>query len=300
MESEIRNTLLKYFGTYGLIMFNEVNEYYKVPLPQKEVIKNIYESLEYNPQYENFPNKINYIACCLYLLTRKDETYKNLFMNKVISSLKLKKDPTDDIHLAQVYNCIDFDENFLHSCHMKLLYLSKYLRKFSEYKKEEYIALLFNYYSAILNYRLGKLEEASNECLGIIENINITNSDKIINFIKLKAQIFLSKIYEENTNLKVQGEPGVVEKILFLTNESTELITLHFKSSDQTINYAVRCNPNLRFNLIANKIFEKEPNFVENEFYFLSCGKKINEYKTIKDNQLKEGDVIIITTQPDD
>ena len=66
MESEIRNTLTTYFGAYGLIMFNKVNEYYKVPLPQKEVIKNIYESLGTNPQYENFPNRINYIACCLY------------------------------------------------------------------------------------------------------------------------------------------------------------------------------------------------------------------------------------------
>lgn len=36
MESEIRNTLTTYFGTYGLIMFNKVNEYYKVPLPQKK------------------------------------------------------------------------------------------------------------------------------------------------------------------------------------------------------------------------------------------------------------------------
>ena len=133
------------------------------------------------------------------------------------------------------------------------------------------------------------------------------------NFIKIKAQIFLSKIYEENIDqkglgnlqenanlLKTQDEPKIIEKILDLNNDSKELITLHFKSSDQTINYAVRCNPNLRFNLIANKIFEKEPNFVENGFYFLSCGKKINEYKTIKDNELKEGDVIIITTQPDD
>ena len=230
MESEIRNTLTTYFGTYGLIMFNKVNEYYKVPLPQKEVIKNIYESLDTNPQYENFPNKINYIACCLYLLTRKDETYKNLFMHKVISCLKIKKDPMDDIHLAQIYNCIDFDENFLHSDPNKLSYLSKYLQKFSEYKKEESIALLFKYYNAILNYRSGKLQEASNECLGIIANINITNSDKIINFIKLKAQIFLAKICEENINQEgignLQDNANLLKDIYYKTINENSFLAL--------------------------------------------------------------------------
>ena len=230
MESEIRNTLTTYFGTYGLIIFNKVNEYYKVPLPQKEVIKNIYESLDTNPQYENFPNKINYIACCLYLLSRRDESYKSLFMHKVISRLIIKKDPTDDIHLAQIYNCIDFDENFLHSDPNKLSYLSKYLQKFSEYKKEESISLLFKYYNAILNYRSGKLQEASNECLGIIAKINITNSDKIINFIRLKAQIFLAKICEENTNQEgignLQENANLLKDIYLKTINENPFLTL--------------------------------------------------------------------------
>ena len=68
MESELKNSLTTYFGEYGLIFYNKLNEYYKVPLPQKEVIKNIYDSLDANPQYQNFPNRINYIACCIYYL----------------------------------------------------------------------------------------------------------------------------------------------------------------------------------------------------------------------------------------
>ena len=93
---------------------------------------------------------------------------------------------------------------------------------------------------------------------------------------------------------KNENEQRKNEKHLDLTNDSKEVITLHFQSSDQLINYAVRCNLSHRFNLIANQIFEKEPKFIENGFYFLSGGKKINEYKTIKDNQLKDEDVIII------
>ena len=46
--------------------------------------------------------------------------------------------------------------------------------------------------------------------------------------------------------------------------------------------------------MIINQIIDREPNFVENGFFFLCGGRKINEYKTIKDNQLKDGDVIIM------
>jgi len=60
-----------------------------------------------------------------------------------------------------------------------------------------------------LLYRTGKIEDALNECNGIIGKININNSDKIINFIKLKAQIFLAKIYEEN--LELGGVPKLQE-----------------------------------------------------------------------------------------
>ena len=46
--------------------------------------------------------------------------------------------------------------------------------------------------------------------------------------------------------------------------------------------------------MIVNQIFESEPNLVESRFVFLCGGRRINEYKSIKDNQLKDGDVIIM------
>ena len=200
MEVDIRNSLTTYFGDYGLIIFSKLNEYYKVPLPNKESIKDIYNSLDSNPKYEKFPNRINYIACCLYFLARSDTSYKQIFNHKIMSKLKIKTDPNDDTYLALIYNCIDFDENFFHSEQNKLLFLSKYLQKFRDYEKEESMCLLFKYYNAILSYRIMKIQDALNECNGIIANINTSNTDKIINFIKLKTQIFLAMIFEENIN----------------------------------------------------------------------------------------------------
>ncbi len=230
MENELKNSLTTYFGEYGLIFYNKLNEYYKVPLPQKEVIKNIYDSLDANPQYQNLPNRINYIACCIYYLSRTDESYKEIFCRKIISGLSIKTNPIDDIYLSLIFNCIDFDENFLHSEPHRLLFLSKYLQKFSDYNKEESISLLYKYYNSILNYRIGKVEEALEECNGIIGKIDVNNSDKIINFIKLKTQIFLAKIYEENLEIggvtKLQENSSLLKDIYDRTINENPFLAL--------------------------------------------------------------------------
>ena len=118
-----------------------------------------------------------------------------------------------------------------------------------------------------------------------IQQLNNNSNRTALN----KNPLFSSNI--SNNSLKSQKE-----KVLFLTNNPKEAITLHFKSSNQLINYAIHCKTEHKFNMIANQIFEREPNFVENGLLFLCGGRKINEYKIIKDNQLKNGDVIIIQT----
>ena len=215
MEFDFKNSLTTYFGNYGLIFFVKHNEYYKASLPNIDTIKNIYDKLDNNPNFENLENKNNYKACCIYLLSRKDESYIEIFCKKIISSMSIKNDEIDDNHLSLIFNCIDFDENFMHSSGKKLTFLSVYLQKFSEYGKEEAMSLLFKYYNAILNYRIGQLESAVNECNSIIAYINNKSNDRIINFIKLKAQIFLAKIYGENVNPQAAQENSILLKDIY-------------------------------------------------------------------------------------
>ena len=201
MDQDIIIRLNSYFGQNGLIFHSKLNEYYKMPLPKFDEIKRLYETIDSNPQYSTLDNRLCYISCCLYFLSKTDESFKSIFLQKVLKSLNIKSDAINDSYLFLIYNCIDFDENFLHSMKEALLYLSKYLQKFSEFEKERSIALLYKYYNAILNYRLGKREEATKECFGIISQINEKSSDKIINFISLKNQLFLAKMSIENENV---------------------------------------------------------------------------------------------------
>ena len=77
------------------------------------------------------------------------------------------------------------------------------------------MSLLFKYYNAILNYRIGQLESAVNECNSLIAYINNQSNDRIINFIKLKTQIFLAKIYGENVNPQAAQENSILLKDIY-------------------------------------------------------------------------------------
>ena len=200
MENEVNIRLNSYFSSNGLIFQSKLNEYYKMAVPKFEEIKRIYDAIDSNPQFATLDNKLCYIACCLYILSKSDEKYKTMFLHKVMTNLDIKIDPINDSYLFLIYNCIDFDENFLHSQPKRLVYLSKYLQKFADYQKERNIALLYKYYNAILNYRLGRKEDALQECNGIMSQTDEKSSDKFINFINLKTQLFMTKISIDNFN----------------------------------------------------------------------------------------------------
>ena len=63
---------------------------------------------------------------------------------------------------------------------------------------------------------------------------------------------------------------------------------------DQSLNCKISCMSSDRFNMIINAILEKEPSFIDKVGYFLCNGDKVNEYKTIKDNGIKNSYVVLL------
>ena len=192
------NQINQYFSPDGLIIFCKANEYNKIKPLKFEEIMCIMNTLESNPKFNNLENKICYISCCLYLLSKYNDKYIPTFSKKILSQLSLKQNPINDSYLFTIYNCIDYDENFLHSDKKRLDFLLKYLERFSSLNKTKENYLLFKYYTAILKFRLGRLEEASKESIGIVLSIE-EDKDNISNFIKfiqLKNELFQIKLNE--------------------------------------------------------------------------------------------------------
>ena len=202
MENNIMNQIMFHFSEDGLIFFCKSNEYYGNESLKFEEINTIYNSLNSNPQLQNLPNKICYQACCLYLLTKYDEKYKNEFCQKIISNLSIKQNPINDTYLFLIFNCIDFDENFIHSDKKRLNFLLKYLERFSNLKKTKENYILYKYYRGILYFRLGDLGETIKESFGIIGTIGDEKDKmtKFIEFIQLKNELFQIKMNEANND----------------------------------------------------------------------------------------------------
>ena len=100
----------------------------------------------------------------------------------------------------------------------------------------------------------------------------------------------LAKKLKEETNIDV----------IVSAKDTKNIITLKFQSVDQNINYFVICNEDQIFNIVVNKIFEVEKVFKEYGNFFLCNSNIINEYKSLKENKLKNNDIIIVNKLEED
>lgn len=73
-----------------------------------------------------------------------------------------------------------------------------------------------------------------------------------------------------------------------------KLISLIFISSNQEIHYSLICKDTDKFTNVENLLYDEFPKFREIENFFISEGNKINKYKTLKDNNLKNCSIIML------
>ena len=67
-----------------------------------------------------------------------------------------------------------------------------------------------------------------------------------------------------------------------------------FKTNDGSINYTIECNENDKFTDLEDKLFEKYSNYSDRDASFSFNGKKIKERKTLKENNISSGGIIMI------
>ena len=74
-----------------------------------------------------------------------------------------------------------------------------------------------------------------------------------------------------------------------------ETISISFMSADQIIfNYSIPCTGDTIFSEIEEKLYQKYPEYRESNNSFLHNGTVIKRFKTIKENKIKSGDMVMV------
>ena len=110
---------------------------------------------------------------------------------------------------------------------------------------------------------------------------NVGNKD---NVLKLMDKLLLKE--EEIQEMK--------SRYPFEILKGEKLISLIFMSYNQEIHYSIICKDSDKFTNVENLLYDEFPKFRETENFFVSEGNKINKYKTLKENNLKNGSIIML------
>ena len=69
-------------------------------------------------------------------------------------------------------------------------------------------------------------------------------------------------------------------------------MTLIIISGDQNVHYSIICKNTQKFTEIEHQLYQKYPEYLESENYFLVNGKKINKYRSLEENGIKNSDIV--------
>ena len=82
-----------------------------------------------------------------------------------------------------------------------------------------------------------------------------------------------------------------------LAKPNEKLMCIVFNSFDEDVNYSVICKNTDQFFKIESLLYDKYPEYKHlNKDYFIN-GAKININKNLKDNNIKDSDIITLKTK---
>ena len=78
------------------------------------------------------------------------------------------------------------------------------------------------------------------------------------------------------------------------SNYINNLMTVIFYSTEEEILYSLICKETDSFATLEKKLFEAYPEYQDSEYYFMVNGQKIKRFKTLKENKIKNSQIITL------
>ena len=129
----------------------------------------------------------------------------------------------------------------------------------------------------------------NNENRNLIEDLNekLINLNNNINNNINKDR--LNELLEE-----IRTKDKIISNYPMQLLEGEKLISLIVESTDQKVHYSCICKNTDKFNKIENILYEAYPEYKKSENNFFVNGNKINKYKSLDFNKIKNNDIIML------
>ena len=122
-----------------------------------------------------------------------------------------------------------------------------------------------------------------------LKNIDLQNKiDKQINIIHNNDSKII-ELYAKIDDLKEK-----LSRYPFELNKDEKMISVIFTSDDQKIHFSVICKNTEKFIRLEEKLYNDYPEYSETNNYFVVNGNRIEKFKTLDENNIRNSDIIIL------
>ena len=205
---------------------------------------------------------------------------KNKILNEKISNLEILSKEKEKL--------INEEKNKNKILNEKLLEIQKLLDEKEKNNQKLNEKILY-----LENIQKVKEEEINDEKKKFEElNIKFNNYQNIIGHDSKDEKLIklLDDLESKDKEIKKLNE--MKSRFPFELLENEKLMTVIIMSGDQKIHYSIICKNTEKFTTIEHKLYEKYPEYLESENYFLINGNKVNKYKSLDENKIKNSDII--------
>ena len=133
-----------------------------------------------------------------------------------------------------------------------------------------------------LNKENKKLKEENEDLKKKLGDLILTK-DQEIKKIKKKCEKLIEGSIIDDLNSSLRN--NIVESKNYSNlSEGERLVAINFISVDQRISDTIICKNKTKFHDIEGQLYEKFPEYVDGDNFFIFNGNKINRWKTLEEN----------------
>jgi hypothetical protein len=139
---------------------------------------------------------------------------------------------------------------------------------------------------------LMNLKNELNDKMNLEQNLKEKEKPIDLELKNESKELFLDTMMEKDKEIKELKLK--LSRYPFELKEGEKIMSIIFTSVDQKVCHSIICKNKEKFNIIENKFYEAYPDYLETENFFTLNGKKVNKYKTLDDNNIKNNDIILL------